>query len=182
MIMKRVVGRIGEVHWHALTQSIRMVYIDNLLNLGLKLHNATFHRKLLCVMHTSKARAVCETIVCWEAKVLQSQIIKLYNCILPHSIYLIDFDSPQCRDFDSPQCRRNRGVWCHNLWLPVRVGNLFTASVSLKGHEQQQLLAWHDWWFCISIKTKMPVFLKRSLGNTIFNTSDLRTALKMHYL
>lgn len=48
--MKRVVGRIGEVHWHALTQSIRMVYIDNLLNLGLKLHNATFHRKLLCVM------------------------------------------------------------------------------------------------------------------------------------
>lgn len=50
--MKHVVGRIGEVHWHALTQSIRMVYIDNLLNLGLKLHNATFHRnrKLLCVM------------------------------------------------------------------------------------------------------------------------------------
>lgn len=91
---------------------------------------------------------MCETIVCWEAKVLQSQIIKLYNCILPHSIYLIDFDSPQCRDFDSPQCRRNRGVWCHNLWLPVKVGNLFTASVSLKGREQQQLLAWHDWWLC----------------------------------
>lgn len=74
---------------------------------------------------------------------------------MPHSIYLIDFDSPQCRDFDSPQCRRNRGVWCHNLWLPVKVGNLFTASVSLKGHEQRQLLAWHDWWLC-KHKNQMP--------------------------
>lgn len=91
---------------------------------------------------------MCVKRLCVERLKFYRVSLLSYIIVLPHSIYLIDFDSPQCRDFDSPQCRRNRGVWCHNLWLPVKVGNLFTASVSLKGHEQQQLLAWHDWWLC----------------------------------
>lgn len=135
MIMKHVVGRIGEVHWHALTQSIRMVYIDNLLNLGLKLHNATFHRKLLCVMHTSKARAVCETIVCWEAKVLQSQIIKLYNCIVYCLIAYIS----------SILIHHNAAILIHHNAAEIGEYDVTTSDCLSKWETSSQLLSlWRD--------------------------------------